>query len=216
MGKGMYPHSQSFPLSSFFECLQYSKLEGEGLINFILWMTSVLPRYIGRGGGGGGLLSKEHISDWTTLYSAVGNGLYRQFTRPFPLLRKWVWLARPIFQNLLDLDLPHKQNPYLKYCPFSLASCRSLGRVTTLRSRDISKSPFQLAKFKVQNCTFSRLVPMQTPPSYGRRARAGHETRLNPSRWIAWLLYFDLNFWLQTWQGIQPTVPQLSDSLSTQ
>ena len=24
----------------------------------------------------------------------VGQGLYAQFTRPFPLLRKWVWLAR--------------------------------------------------------------------------------------------------------------------------
>ena len=32
--------------------------------------------------------------DWTALYSAAGQGLYTQFTRPFPLLRKWVWLAR--------------------------------------------------------------------------------------------------------------------------
>ena len=32
--------------------------------------------------------------DWTALYSAVGHGLYTQFTRPFSLLRKWVWLAR--------------------------------------------------------------------------------------------------------------------------
>ena len=38
--------------------------------------------------------------DWTALYSAAGQGLYTQFTRPFPLLRKRVWLAR----LLLNLD----------------------------------------------------------------------------------------------------------------
>ena len=32
--------------------------------------------------------------DWTALYSAAGQGLYTQFTRPRPLLRKWVWLVR--------------------------------------------------------------------------------------------------------------------------
>ena len=32
--------------------------------------------------------------DWTILYSMARHGWYMQFTRPFPFLRKWVWLVR--------------------------------------------------------------------------------------------------------------------------
>ena len=32
----------------------------------------------------------------------VGQGLYTQFTRPFPLLRKWVWLARLAQSTLIS------------------------------------------------------------------------------------------------------------------
>ena len=39
--------------------------------------------------------------DWTALYSAAGQGLYTQFTRPFPLLRKWVWLARLVLDVVI-------------------------------------------------------------------------------------------------------------------
>ena len=111
----------SFPelsIVQFFECLQYSKRGREGLVNFITWTMWGIGR---RGGGGGTLGSKEHILiGLHCTVSAVGNDLYRQFTRPFPLLQKWVWLARPI-QNLPDLSLIIRI-PYLKCCPFGLLS----------------------------------------------------------------------------------------------
>ena len=37
--------------------------------------------------------------DWGALYSALGQGLYTHFTRPFPL--SWVWLARLVSATVI-------------------------------------------------------------------------------------------------------------------
>ena len=93
--------------------------KGEGRPGQFYHMNDV--RYRQKRGGGGTFGSKEHILiGLHCTVSAVGNDLYRQFTRPFPLLQKWVWLARPI-QNLPDLSLIIRI-PYLKCCPFGLLS----------------------------------------------------------------------------------------------
>ena len=44
------------------------------------------------------------LHDWTALYSAAEQGLCTQFTRPFPLLRKWVLLAIQVsaVNNFID------------------------------------------------------------------------------------------------------------------
>ena len=81
----VYPRSQAFPHRPGFDRLQYAKTEGEGLVHFIMWMTSV-PTYIvhvGRQRGGGVPYWKNEVEacSWPKRWR-FERSLYEKCTAP--------------------------------------------------------------------------------------------------------------------------------------